>query len=326
VIEISIQVRKEASTMKGRLRIAARALAFGALAVLATGCIKAHQDLTLHDDNTISGSVIFAVNKQLLSLSGGSVDDFLNGATASNAPVPSGVSYDTNDYDDGTFQGAEYTFSDAPLDAFSQEDQGRLSIVREGDTFRVSGTLDLSSTDTSLIDPNDPQIQQLLSTFDVQLSVTFPGAVQEHDPDAAVSGNTVTWKPKFGQTLQISAVGSAIGSGGGVSAVWWILIAAAVLLVIVIVIVLLARRRKGAPPATGLEGDEAPTEVMLAPTPMEGSTGGDVGGATTDAPAVPLPGGPVQGPPPVSPADEPPLAPPAPPAEPAPGSPPNPGD
>jgi hypothetical protein len=304
--------------MRGKLRTAARVLALGALAVLATGCIKAHQDLTLHSDNTVSGSVIFAVNKQLLSLSGQSADDFLNNA-ASNAPVPSGVSADKKPYDDGTYQGAEYTFSNAPLDAFNSEDQGALSIVRDGDTFKVSGSLDLSNTDTSGIDTSDPQIQQLLSTFDVQLSVTFPGAVQEHDPDADVSGDTVTWKPKFGQTLQISAVGSAIGSGGGVSAVWWILIAAAVLLVVVIVIILLARRGRGAPPATGPEGEEAPADVMLAPTPTEGSTGGDVGGAPADAPAAPLPGSPVEGPPPASPVDEPSPPPPAPPADPGPG-------
>jgi hypothetical protein len=311
--------------MRGKVGTAARVLAFGALAVLATGCIKAHQDLTLHSDNTVSGSVIFAVSKQLLSLTGQSADDFLNSATASSAPVPSGVSADKQAYDDGTFAGAQYTFSNAPLDAFSSETQGALSIVRDGDTFKVSGTIDLSSAASgSGIDVNDPQFQQLLSTFDVQLSVTFPGAVQEHDPSAAVSGNTVTWKPTFGQTLEISAVGSAIGSGGGMSAVIWILIAAAVLLVVVIVIVLLARRGKGAPPADELDAEQAPADVMLAPTPTEGSTAGDVGASSLsdiggEPPTAPLPGGPLQGPPPVSPPEEPapPPAPPAPPAEPA---------
>ena len=135
--------------MRGKLRSAGRVLAFAALAVLATGCIKAHQDLTLHSDNTVSGSVIFAVNKQLLSLTGQSPEEFFNGGTPSSAPVPSGISADQKPYDDGTFAGTEYTFTNAPLDAFRSEDQGTLSIVRDGDTFKVSGTLDLSSTDTS---------------------------------------------------------------------------------------------------------------------------------------------------------------------------------
>jgi hypothetical protein len=302
--------------MTGQLRSAGRAVAFAALAVLATGCIKAHQDLTLNSDNTVSGTVIFAVSKQFLSLSGQTVDDFLGSATASNAPVPSGVSAEQTSYDDGTYTGAQYTFSDAPLDAFSSEDQGALSIVREGDTFRVSGDLDLSGADSSGIDLNNPQVQQLLSTMDIQISITFPGGVSQHDPDAQVSGNTVTWKPQFGKTLQLSAVGSAIGSGGGSSsAVVWILIAAAVVLVLVIAIVLLARRRTGAPAPGEVEADvEPPADVMMAPPPTDGtpSPGATAGpSADLDTSAPPLPGSPVEGPPPAMPSEEP-TTPPAP--------------
>jgi hypothetical protein len=304
--------------MTRKLRSAGRALVVAALAVLATGCIKAHQDLTLNSDNTVSGTVIFAVSKQFLSLSGQTVDDFLGGATASNAPVPSGVSAEQTSYDDGTYTGAEYTFSDAPLDAFSSEDQGSLSIVREGDTFRVSGNLDLSGADDSGIDLNNPQVQQLLSTMDIQISITFPGAVSQHDPNAQVSGNTVTWKPQFGKTLQLSAVGSAIGSGGGSSAVVWILVAAAVVLVLVIAIVLLARRRTGAPAPGEVEAEgEPPADVMMAPPPTEGtpSAGAPAGSsADIDTSAPPLPGSPVEGPPPAAPSEEP-TPPPAPPGE-----------
>jgi hypothetical protein len=301
--------------MTGKLRSAGRALVFAALAVLATGCIKAHQDLTLNSDNTVSGTVIFAVSKQFLSLSGQTVDDFLGSATASNAPVPSGVSAEQTSYDDGTYTGAQYTFSDAPLDAFSSEDQGALSIVREGDTFRVSGNLDLSGADNSGIDLNNPQVQQLLSTMDIQISITFPGAVSQHDANAQVSGNTVTWKPQFGKTLQLSAVGSAVGSGGGSSAVVWILVAAAVVLVLVMAIVLLARRRTSAPAPSEVEADvEPPADVMMAPPPTEGTPSpGPSAGASgdIDTPAPPLPGSPVEGPPPATPSEEP-TTPPAP--------------
>src|SRR5262245_65588006 len=96
-----------------RLREAARVGAIVALALLLTGCFKLHMNLGINDDNTISGTIQFGVDKQLVELSGQSVDDLLK----SDSPFPSnapGVS--VKPFDDGEFIGQEETFEAVPLD------------------------------------------------------------------------------------------------------------------------------------------------------------------------------------------------------------------
>jgi hypothetical protein len=213
------------------------------LAILMTGCIKLHMDLQLRSDDTVDGSVIFAVNKQVLELTGKSFDDLTGGQSA----VPSGVPVRTSDYEDDQYSGKEYTFEGVPISRFSGDGStDSLSIVHQGNTFVVSGALDLSAADTSQI----PDAGQALSTADVSLSITFPGAVRDASAGGVISGNTVTWKPEFGAKTQITATGSAIASSRG--ALPWILFGAGVLIVLIVVLVLLARRPpKEAAPAEG---------------------------------------------------------------------------
>ena len=166
------------------------------LAILMTGCIKLNMDLQLRSDDTVDGSVIFAVNKQVLQLTGKSFDDLTGGQSA----VPSGVPVQTSDYDDDQYSGKKYTFEDVPISRFSGDGStDSLSIVHQGDTFVVSGALDLSAADTSQI----PNADQAFSTADISLSITFPGAVQAASAGGVISGNTVTWKPTFGEKTQI---------------------------------------------------------------------------------------------------------------------------
>ena len=262
--------------MRGRLRSSGRAVVVCLLAILMTGCIKLNMDLQLRSDDTVDGSVIFAVNKQVLQLTGKSFDDLTGGQSA----VPSGVPVRTSDYDDDQYSGKKYTFEDVPISRFSGDGStDSLSIVHQGDVFVVSGALDLSAADTSQI----PNADQALGTADISLSITFPGAVQAASAGGVISGNTVTWRPKFGEKTQIAATGSAIATGGGVLP--WILLGAAVLIVLIVVRVLLARRKptesaqgemamatEAAPPS-----DEGEAAVPPPPAPPEATP-------VTDAP------------------------------------------
>lgn len=250
--------------MRGRLRSGGRAAAVCLLAILMTGCIKLNMDLQLRSDDTVDGSVIFAVNKQVLQLSGKSFEDLTGGQSA----VPSGVPVQTSDYEDDQYSGKKYTFEDVPISRFSGDGStDSLSIVHQGDTYVVSGALDLSAADTSQI----PNADQALSTAEISLSITFPGAVQSASAGGVISGNAVTWKPKFGDKTQITATGSAIATGGG--ALPWILLGAAVLIVLIMVLVLLARRKpKEAEPGEGetamaTEGSPASGEGEAAAVP-----------------------------------------------------------
>ncbi|HEX6844894.1 MAG TPA: hypothetical protein VF235_07260 [Actinomycetota bacterium] len=270
--------------MRTAVRLVGRVLGLTALAVALTGCLKLSQDLTLNPDDTVDGEITLAVSKELLELSGQSEEDAISSITEGDTPLPEGIDFETEPYDDGEFVGQTFVFSGAPLDRFSGEGGDELGIVHEGDTFVVSGNLDLSQGSEG-IDPNDPTTQQLLESFDVQISVTFPGAVETANGE--IDGNTVTWRPQFGENLEVSAVGSAIDNGGGGGgALLWILIGAAVVIIVVLVVVLLARRGNGS------GGAEAPPAgIGFSPPGEAAAAAGAVGAppAPVQPPATPLP-------------------------------------
>jgi len=278
--------------MRTTFRTATRLLGIAALAVLLSGCLKATQELTLHEDDTVDGTVVFAVNKQFLDMAGVTADDFLKEITQGEGPVPGGVDFETAPYEDDEFIGSEFTFEGAPLSAFSDAGEGDISIVREGDTFVVSGTLDATSED---LDPSGtPGGQAILDSFDVRISVTFPGEV-ESAPGGEIDGNTVTWSPKLGESTEISARGSAVASGGGSGANLWILLGAALVLIVVVVIVLVLRKK---PEPTAEPSQDA--------TPADAGTAPPVAGQGVEVPAAPSTGeAPSTPPPPPVPVDEP---------------------
>lgn len=266
--------------MTSKVRMVGRVVGTAALAVLLTGCLKISQNLTLSSDDTVDGEITLAVSKQLLELSGQSEEDMLASITEGDSPVPAGVDFDTKAYDDGEFVGQTYSFAGVPLDLFAQE--GEMSIVREGDTFVVSGNLDLSGGGSG-VDVSDPTTQQLLESFDVQISITFPGSVE--NANGEIDGNTVTWTPAFGDNLQISAVGSAIGGGGGGGMLLWILVGAGVLVVIALLVVMMGRRGKN------VSAGATPAVIGFSPPGEGAAAGGAVGGppAPVQPPATPVP-------------------------------------
>jgi hypothetical protein len=247
-------------------------------------------DLTVSSDNTVSGTVIFAVDKQLLQATGQSVDQVI-GENPIASPGEEGVT--TSPYEDDTFVGQRVTFDAVPIAQFAgAEGSDTLQIVREGDEFKVSGVLDLSSGTEGTGDPQLDQIlQKALETADISLTMTFPGEVVSSN--GSVDGNSVTWAPKIGERTEIQAVAKATG---GSSMLWlWIAIAAAVVLVVMVaVFALRARGKKGAvvpeETAAGGFGTEMP------------SAGAETPAAQMPPPAVEMPPPAVETPPPPPPA------------------------
>ena len=109
--------------------------------------------------------------------------------------LPAGIDYRSANYDDGTFVGKTLTFDHADIAAFQQSGIGgeSLSIQRVGDTFQVSGEIDLTATSTGQLQPG---AAQLARGMQLRLAITFPGPVQEQtggtitDPDTAASRRT----------------------------------------------------------------------------------------------------------------------------------------
>lgn len=272
--------------MSKRMQATARFVAVGILAVLLTGCIKLNIDFTVSSDNTVNGTMVFAFSKQLLQLTGQSAQALL----ASSAPIPSSVpGLSAKPYDDGEFAGQEYTLDQVPLTQFSNDPTSPFRIVRSGDTFTLSGVLDLSSGAGVSGAGTIPGLDQALAGADIRISITFPGEVT--DTNGVVDGTTVTWMPKIGQRLEIHATASAIGSGSSsTSSIVLIgLIALGVIAVIVVVMLVMKGRRTPEP-----GGDT--TEGMTPMTPSEAP-------AMQAPPAIPPPSMPPP-PPPAAPAPE----------------------
>lgn len=296
--------------MARRVRKAARVGAFAALALVLTGCIKLNMDLVINSDDTVSGVVQFGVQKELLELTGQSAEDLLG-----DAPLPSdapGVT--TEPFEDEEFAGQQFNFESVPIAQFNQSQvtgatgltgvpaTDTLTITHEGDTFVVAGVLDLSGGDiTGATNPFGGTGAELLESAEIRVSITFPGDVIEAT-GGQIEGNTVTYRPQFGDRLEIDATGSAIDDGDaeaaaggddGGSNLLLILIIAAVVVVLAVVLFLILRNRRGG-----------------------GSTGfGEAPPATTPETATPPPGAPTDTPPPAPAPPMPPAAPPPPPAE-----------
>lgn len=261
--------------MTATLRATARTIALCALAMLMTGCIKVDLNMKLQGDNTVGGTMVFAVSRDLLALTGSSADDLLGQITASAGPLPSGVQFQESPYADDKFEGKTYTFHDVPIDAFSQGTTAgeTISIKRVGDTFQVDGEIDLTPAATG---PLQPGAAQLAKDMELRIAITFPGAVSQRS-GGTITGNTVTWTPAFGEKTEIQATGSAIGSGGN-GPTMWILLGLAILLVVVVALVLVRSRRSRVPPEAGTEMAATPP----APAPLA---------ATDDSPQPSPPAG-----------------------------------
>jgi hypothetical protein len=222
-----------------------------ALALLLTGCLKLDMELTIGSDDSVSGSVVFGVSKDVLELTGGSAEDLLGGETPFPSDQP-GVTAEP--YDDGEFAGQEFKFDGVPISEFSDEqDPDSLTIVREGDTFEVSGALDLSSGVTGA---TGPDAEQFFSSAEIRIAITFPGSVVEANGD--IDGNTVVWEPRFGERLELQAVGSAIDTGGDSNTTVLLLIGGAIVVVVIVVAAYAMSRRKKGPEATIAEVSPEP--------------------------------------------------------------------
>jgi hypothetical protein len=292
--------------MSRRARTAWRIGAFVALVFLMTGCIKLNMKLGINSDDTVSGTIEFGVQKELLDLTGQNVEDLLG----SDAPFPSdapGVTVEP--FDDGEFAGQQFIFEDLPIEEFNSGGFAgasgptsvagagdTLQIARQGDTFVVTGVLDLSSGLSGVTGPfGGTGGAQFFESADIKIAITFPGEVLQA-AGGEIDGNTVTYVPEFGERLEINATGSAVDNGeaadvvgGSDSFLPLLLIIGAVVLVLLIVLLLVVRSRRnrvGAETPSGF-GESGSAAAPVAAPP----------GAPTDAPP-PVPPMPPAPPPP----------------------------
>jgi hypothetical protein len=249
------------------------------LTLLLAGCLKLDMAITISPDDTVDGEMVFAVNKQLLELTGQNLDDVLGDAT-----VPSDVEGATQEpYEDEDFVGTQVTFEDVALSDLSEgSDPDALTIVRSGDTYEVDGVMDLSTDDADLQgNPFEDQITQAFDTAELRIAITFPGEVLE--TNGQVDGTTVTWEPVFGERNVLTAVASASGDGAsdsgdgtdaagatgedsGGNTLLYVIVGLVIIAVVAGVFLMMRRKSSGA--STDTTGEISPVGPATSPEPM----------------------------------------------------------
>jgi hypothetical protein len=249
------------------------------LTLLLAGCLKLDMAITISPDDTVDGEMVFAVNKQLLELTGQNVDDVLGDTT-----VPSDVEGATQEpYEDEDFVGTQVTFEDVALSDLSEgSDPDALTIVRSGDTYEVDGVMDLSTDDADLQgNPFEDQITQAFDTAELRIAITFPGEVLE--TNGQVDGTTVTWEPVFGERNVLTAVASASGDGAsdsgdgtdaagatgedsGGNTLLYVIVGLVIIAVVAGVFLMMRRKSSGA--STDTTGEISPVVPATSPEPM----------------------------------------------------------
>lgn len=240
------------------MKSAARLVVLSIVAAVAlTGCMRMQINLDLHSDDTVSGSMVLAVQEGIGETFGMSDEDVLAQITADGGPDIEGATVE--DYNEDGFVGQKYTFEGEPLEGIGSEvGTDTFTITREGDTFVVDGPFDTGEEDTSQ-----------LAGADLTFSVTFPGEVTEHN--GTLEGTTVTWD-LLDAPESLHAVGGA--TEGSSFPVWIIIVIAVVVMLGLIAVVGFlawnARKKAVAAPADdaaaeGVEG--APVEAAFVPEP-----------------------------------------------------------
>lgn len=216
-------------------------------AFLTAGCIKVDMDLTVAKDDTVSGTIIFAIAKSLAEATEGGVYTGPN----TEGLLPGAANAKTEPYEEGDFVGTRYTFSGVPLENFRPEFEGdtsELGIVRDGDNLVVSGVLDTSTPDQDLEDnPFGAAIMEsFAATTSIKISITLPGEIKETNGD--VTEQTITWSGALGKKLEMQAVAYAPLT----PPIDWILLAiiAGGILFIVVGVLIFVRMRNGKYPKT----------------------------------------------------------------------------
>jgi hypothetical protein len=194
----------------------------GATAVLAlSGCIKLDMDMKVKSNDKIDGNLIVGFSTQLIEMMGQKKDAFIKEMQASlkTSDLPKGSK--TSIYDKNGFVGTQISFKDLPVSEFSKAtgaaagaasttgggssgDDFKLVKSKDGKSWNFSGTMDLKGGDT---EPGSPDLSALGSSMkaEVRVKMTFPGKITKHDKAGKVSGNSITWSPKMGESIKMQA-------------------------------------------------------------------------------------------------------------------------
>jgi LppM domain len=219
-----------------------------------TGCMRMQMDMSIDSDvDAVSGSMIFAIDKQVLALSGKPAEETFNNTAKSVKQLQTGTRSEV--YDDGKFYGRKVFFDKVAFADFNKSDPGNPHFEHRDGKYYFTMDGDVSKTD--LGGAQGAAAKPILDQIELKVSVNFPGKVIERDNLATLDGNTVSWTVKLSSGHQFKAVSEEP------SQLRWVLVAGVgglfgILIVAGIVLLAIRLNRKPDGPAAA----EEPTAVL----------------------------------------------------------------
>jgi hypothetical protein len=179
------------------------ALASLAVLFLTTGCMKVNMDLTVSENDTVSGSMILAFSNDAIELAESMGSD---SALDTDSLVTEQPGLTIEPYKDADYAGTKITFDEKPFNEFSTGTTAdTLQFKRDGDVISVTGAVNMAGDDPSTIEQikTNPITAGLFEKSDISISITLPGKILE--TSGSVVGNTVTFKGELGDNITIDA-------------------------------------------------------------------------------------------------------------------------
>jgi hypothetical protein len=163
----------------------------GLLCVL-TGCIKIDYALRVDPDDTLSGDLLFAMDREVLTADGKSerevLEQFQKDADQQNAELP-GVTR-VQPYRKGGYLGQRVHFENVPFDEFveSQKDMA-FRLRHEDDQYRFDAEFEptKSSSDLEHLD------RAVTASMRIRFAISFPGKVVETN-GRIIGERTAVWR------------------------------------------------------------------------------------------------------------------------------------
>ena len=166
-------------------------------------------NLVINKDSTVSGSMVFAVSDSLAGLTENS-DEESNPLEDSINTEAEGIT--ESEYKSGGYTGTKYTFDRVPFEDWNKDNadgENSFKLIRDGNLITVKGSFDLSNGNSEdsgddLGAFGDEFAESITSSFDINISVKFPVKVLESTGTISEDGMTVTWKPKYGDKVDLT--------------------------------------------------------------------------------------------------------------------------
>lgn len=166
-----------------------------------SGCMKLEGELEVHADDTVSGTVIVGVSTVWAEGNGQDPLALQNIMIEELATTPdSGVTGEP--YDDDDFVGMVLTLDEVEISRIEEATSGALIIDSDENGYAIGGRF----TDLDTTAPDPAGEGEVPTPWTVDLAVTFPAEVTDHDGER--DGRTVSWELQPGDDELFATTGA----------------------------------------------------------------------------------------------------------------------